>query len=534
MSVKRELTDALRYLLLPVPIGAEEECTKLTAKLLTDAKINEDDWADYVRLKFEEWRAGGNLDSVLKAIIGQVIILSDKERGKILAENYLRIHEGLRGNPLISFEIATLLLSQLRLIATLAANERMSSAKIALILKSIDTRLEIVTWREVQDVLGRISLLPEITQKEAEILFQVDEESEESYFADADMTDASFLVGQAAKNLKFSGDLEAMLNCLIDGDNTHIPYLQILHYQSLISGLYDHILSVPYEFSPRGNVANWLFDKWKTSTGNPILNNAKAVDSIDRNWANSRKANEYPQANALVDILSGIDGMGFVASQELTSWIRRWLVRYIKLNTTKPVHVKAKLKVDEIKKILEFIASVPTKTFGILEQRFVDVIASYLYPKSGGWRPRGVGDSINSNNISRRKLGDCDFQLAEKRTIIAFEAHGGTLTDIYYEGHIRTFKRILSLRAEELKGISELNEWKIKIIFVAYDFGMKVPRSFEINQIKTEIEFLKFKDLLKQVKLESEFEKSFKENFIESLNSLRTPQKIRDVVNKLI
>ena len=51
MSVKRELTDALRYLLLPVPIGAEEECTKLTAKLLTDAKINEDDWADYVRLK---------------------------------------------------------------------------------------------------------------------------------------------------------------------------------------------------------------------------------------------------------------------------------------------------------------------------------------------------------------------------------------------------------------------------------------------------------------------------------------------------
>jgi hypothetical protein len=532
-----ELKEALRYLLLPIQAEEEETCIKAASEILTKNRLKEEDYSVFIKNSFQEWKDSDKLNSVLKEIIEQVLIASDKSRGELISVAYFEVHQALRTNPLMSFEIVTVLLSQLRLMATLAADERMSSTKIAAFLKSVDSRLTIITWREVRVVLRKLGLMPIISVQNAEKTYVSDEKSEELSFADSDVTNASFLVGEVARNLKFDGDLEFLLNQLTKPGGTHLPYLQILHYQCLVSEFYDHVISFAYEFSPRGILADWLFSKWNNliPTNNPFLNNAKAVEVLDKNWASSRSSNESVQAHALVDILRGVDGMSFTASQELASWLRRWLIRYIKLNESKVTPVPEKSSVDRIVEIVSFVTGAPTKTFGILEQRLVDFLAISLYEEKKGWRQRGIGDSINSNNLAKRKLGDCDFQDHNAKEIIAFEAHGGTLSQIYLDGHLRTLVRAIDARSEELMGIAELNEWKINLVFVAYEFTAKNPGSIKINGIAIKIEFLKFKDLVSKVDLKSKLlEYNFVKTFTLRINDRNTPQKVRDIVLEIV
>ena len=304
----------------------------------------------------------------------------------------------------------------------------------------------------------------------------------------------------------------------------------------MISGFYDHVLSAPYEFNPRGNIANWLFEKWDSllHTSNPILNNAKAVDVLDENWARSRKQNEYEQASVLVEQLKGIDGMGFSAAQEFTSWLRRWLVRYIRFESVTIVPLSLKLPTKQIISILEYINSSPTETYGILEQRYLDVLAASIYAKKIDWRARGLSDSVNSNNLSKRKLGDCDFQNSNDKIIIAYEAHGGILSKVYYDGHIRTFKRSLQRRSEELETIADIELWRFKVVFVAYGFEEGLINQFKINELKVDVDFITFKELFNQVDVNGEqFKSIFNKLFIDTLNNRRTPSMVREKIRSL-
>jgi len=345
MDIKLELKEAIRFMLLPVPSEKEEECIEAIIQILSDNNLEQDSYAEYIRLKYDIWIKDEILDGVLKAIISKVLTISNAEFGALFAERYFDIHNGLLQNPFVSSELGVIVLSHLRLIINLAVHERMSAAKITKVLQSIDHRLIIISWKQIQYILSKLRVEPQLVQQDVEYLYNDDERIEEEYFADADMAEALYRIGEVAKNLQFTGDATKLLSVLAHKDNVHLPYLQILHYQCLITGFYDHVLSTPYEFSPRGVIANWLFAKWNDliHTSSPFLNNAKAVDVLDENWARSRKPNEYQQATVLVELLKGIDGMGFSAAQELTSWIRRWLARYIKLESVAIVPLRLDL-----------------------------------------------------------------------------------------------------------------------------------------------------------------------------------------------
>src|SRR5690606_17827723 len=108
------------------------------------------------------------------------------------------------------------------------------------------------------------------------------------------------------------------------------------------------------------------------------------------------------------------------------------------LNSVEIEPIPNDYNIDTISQIVSKIASGPTSTYGILEQRLLDVLTSIKHSEQN-WRPRGLRDSVNTNNTSKKKLGDVDYQDSSAYKITAYEAHGGKLNKIYLEGHIKTF-----------------------------------------------------------------------------------------------
>ncbi len=206
------------------------------------------------------------------------------------------------------------------------------------------------------------------------------------------------------------------------------------------------------------------FAGWK---GNPFLNNAKSVDTLDRSWANSKKAAQAKHAHALVGLVASLSNLGFAPRRELAAWIRRLLLRVLKLQEGIGVQVP-KLTKRAIEKLISAVVAGPTSTLGVVEQRVVDAVAATRYEQPQ-WVARGLGDSVNATNISRRKCGDCDFQDAAAGAVIAFEPHAGKLTPIYVEGHQRTLKEVIIRRIEEwTENFGEGKHWDIVITFLAH------------------------------------------------------------------
>jgi prepilin-type processing-associated H-X9-DG protein len=536
MDIKLQLKETIRFMLLPVPGEREEDCINALIGVLQESQVEESSYMEFLRLKHDIWMSESKLDPVLKKAINAVLEASNPEFGQLFAMKYFDLHSSLISNPFISPELSIIVLSHLRLITNLADHEKMSAAKITKVLQSADSRLSVISWKQLSTMLRQLGKLPQFKQDEVEALYVVDERLQVEYFADAGLNEAIAQIGEVAKSLQFTGDAGKLLDVMSKPGNVHLPYLQILHYQCLISGFYDHVLSTPYEFNPRGQIANWLFRKWDglLHTSNPILNNAKAVDVLDENWARSRNSNEYEQASALVEVFKGIDGMGFAAAQELTSWIRRWLVRYITSESATIVRL-ADVSANDAIKVLEHIGAGPTATYGILEQRYMDVLAASLHKKEDGWRSRGISDAVNSNNLSKRKLGDCDFQHVESKTITAYEAHGGTLNRIYFDGHVRTFRRALQRRREELETIADIDQWHFKVTFVAYGFTADMPDHFIVDGLRVETAFITFKDLLENTDTTStSFNSGFNSLFIDILNDRRTPAAVREKIRTLL
>jgi hypothetical protein len=533
--IENKIREILRGTLIPVPLESWSQVTDLTIAILNREQVSSEDQPKYLEILIEEWSINGTLSPVLEEIVTQAILQTDTEIGSILSNKYFSLHTYLSGQPFISFKSASITLSHLRLIYHCATAEKMSAAKITSILCSVDSRLEIVRWQDSQYILKQLGIMPTLTISDLEPVYIEDLQSSENHFADASMLEACDMVGEIADSLHFAGNLGLYLRSLIAEETIHKPYLQILHFQCMISSFYDHNLTNAYEFAPRGLGANWIFDKWELPTGNPILNNAKAVDILNSSWANSRKQQEYPTAKVLTDILSRMDQMGFAACNELASWLRKWLVRYIELNKidVNPVLVNYDPLLDS--KLLQKIASSPTQTYGILEQRFLDVVSAALH-KDSNWIARGLGDSVNTNNLSRSKLGDVDFQDSITSSITAYEAHGGRLTEIYYQGHLKTLERSMEKRALELEKINPLENWQVKIVFVAFGFNLdQQVASSLVKGVQVSIEFKTFEEILSTLMSDDEtFESIFMTHFVEPINKRSTPQLVRDKIVELL
>lgn len=534
-----DLREAFRALLLPIDPAREQDALDAAQRAMADAGIEASDQAEFIRLELSRTKAGLGIHTGLSALTQAALRAGDLDWGSRLASKYHELHDTvLQERHLMSFDEASAFLSHARLIAQLAAEESMSAAQIASVLSARDRRVDF-SWQAVQDVLGRIGLRRALELAEVQALYVRDSQLEERHFADADFGDAASIVGRVGQSFGFPDDLERLLIRLFppepDGPR-HGPYLQMLHYQCVIAEFFDHAVTVLYEFAPRGAVAEWLFAQYPgdlSGAGNPFLNNAKSVDRFDAAWARSKdRQGLLSPASALFEIVAGLEVMGFAARQELAGWLRRWLLRVIRLTRPLAREVPAHPTAEVVAALLDAVAAGETRTAGIIEQRLVDAVALTRYIEHQGWRSHGVGDSVNASNVSRRKLGDCEFQNASERKVIAYEAHAGNLSQVYVDGHAQTLRRVLPMRIEEWERIADLEEWEVQIVFVAHSFSC-MPADLQIEGLDVAVQFLEYADFIAEAPTPAEMTELFATHVNGRLNERRTPQRVRDTYLEL-
>jgi hypothetical protein len=532
--VTDDLRESFRALLLPIDPAREQDALDAAQAAMINVGIAVTDQAEFIRLELSRTKAGQGLHLGLSALIDAGLRAGDPDWGPRLASRYHELHEAvLQERHLMSFDEASAFLSHARLIARLAADESMSAAQIASVLSARDRRVDF-SWQAVQDVLGRLGLRRALGLTEVQALFERDRELEERHFADADFVDAASIVGRVGRDFGFPRDLESLLIRLFPPEPDrprHGPYLQILHYQCVIAEFFDHAVTVLYEFAPRGGVAEWLFAQYPgdlSGAGNPFLNNAKSVDRLDGAWARSKdRQGLLSPASALFEIVAGLEVMGFAARQELAGWLRRWLLRVIRLTRPLAREVPNHPTANAVAALLDAVGADETRTAGIIEQRLVDAVALTHHLEHQGWRSHGVGDSVNASNVSRRKLGDCEFQNASERKVVAYEAHAGNLSQVYVDGHAQTLRRVLPMRIEEWERIADLEDWDVEVVFVAHSFSC-LPANIEIEGFHVAVMFVEYSNFIAGAPTPSEMTDLFATHVNARLNERRTPQRVRD------
>ncbi|RYZ87770.1 MAG: hypothetical protein EOP06_12140, partial [Proteobacteria bacterium] len=458
------------------------------------------DFQAWVALRVANWMESGSPAADLRQVVLEILKIADLNHGPKLAQIYFETHRGLMTSYFMSHEEARALLTSAFFIGDLAWIERQSAAQIAKLLAAgrNDTTF---TRQSVGYLTEKMGYKAVLTRPEVEALFSEDADAALEFFADADIAAACEIATTYALLLGFPSNLYTALTALAPLANlVHFPpYLQILHYQCTIAEYFDHAARDFYEFSPRGGPALWLFSQYPgalATAGNPYLNNAKSVGEVDESWVRSKKQNERPGAKALHEILAGLEQMRFAARREVAKVLRMWLHHVMRLSEPLTMMLPEQLTSSQIESLLNGVMLGNTGTYGIIEQRIVDAVSAARHRPVDGWRGRGLGDSVNTTNVSRKKIGDVDFQHAGNRKIIAYEAHGGELTDIYVDEHLRTLRKVIALRNEELAGIADLSEWEVTVVFIAHRISVEDRIVLEIDGLRVALIFQTFAQFL--------------------------------------
>jgi hypothetical protein len=538
-SNNREALEAIRSLLLPVYDFAEPQALYAAMEAAEDEGVEHQDFAATVHYEAEDWRNNKAVSPLLKAIVEAFIQGQGTDESTTLAKEYFGLHEGLqKENFLLGFDQASAFLSHAYLIIKLAIGNLITASQIARILATHDQRAPF-SRQSVALVLSKLNLNSEISDTKISQLYEKDKELSVKILADAELASCSNLVGGIAKKLGIDAPVEELLDALIAQERItdYAPYLQILHYQCSVTEYFDFATIDLYEFNPRGVAALTLFEKYPAKlnkAGNPFLNNAKSVEQITLAWARSKKSKYFSGAKALYYLLENLNSLGFSARRELSFWIRLWLHRVILINANEPTKLSSSITERQASRLIGFTSSGNTSTSGVIEQRLVDAAAKARHSDEAVWMPRGLKDSVNTTNISKKKLGDCDFQNPENLTVFAYEAHGGKLTDIYLREHVRTIRKILPYRIEEWATFSNVGDWRVKVVFVAHEIALEqTDRIFNIDGVSIAIETTTFSDFLNSFEL-AVITPLIEEYVLIPLSEARVPESIRQKIRNVI
>ena len=525
------LRDVVRGLLLPVDPENEDVVLQAVGDAMVAAGVTRpDEHGPTLRLDVDDWRERGSVSSRLETACRWAIEAGDELYGQRIAKGYFALHSELQQTHLLSFDAASAFLSHARLAAHLAEREMSSSAQVSRVLTARDRRASF-SWQSVQLLLRKLQIAPALSMEEVVALHAWDGDLDKTLLADADVDDATEIVGALAEDLGFGDGITKHLKALASNDAVaHGPYLQMLHYQCVIAEFFDHALTMIYEFSPRGEVAEWIFDRYPAGlvgARNPFLNNAKSVDRLDEAWARSKdRQGLMAPAYALVELLQGLEDMGFQARRELAGWLRRWLLRVIRVREPLATIIPTSLSAQQLRAVFEAVSDGETLSLGVLEQRLVDLAAVVAHPEAAGWRLRGIGDPVNATNLSRLKLGDVDCQLPDDRRVVAYEAHAGDLSQVYIEAHLHTLRRVLPARQREWLGIADLSEWNLEIIFVAHS-ATAAEGVYGVQDFPVTVRLVSFRDLLAVIPVDVRLA-LVAELVVSPINARRSPQLVRD------
>jgi hypothetical protein len=530
----REAREALRSLLLPTHAPAEQQALETAIQVAVDAGVAPQDFASVVHYEAEDWRSTGKASPLLTTIVQSFIQAQGATKSADLARQYFKLHSALQKKGyLLDFDQASAFLSHVYLMIDLADGKPITASQIARVLTAHDQRAPF-SRQSVTLILSSLNLSSDISEAQINDLYELDRELSIQLLADAELSACSKMVSDVGRRLGLETELDLLLDSLVVPEklSDYSPYLQILHYQCSLTEYFDFSTTDLYEFNPRGGAALALFAKYPAAinkAGNPFLNNAKSVEQITLAWARSKKPNYFSGAKSLYYLVANLNSLGFSARRELCFWIRLWLHRIILLHSYAPTQLPSPITQAQAERLINFVNTGNTESSGVIEQRIVDAGAKTLYPDEKIWKPRGLEDSVNATNISRKKLGDCDFQDSDNHTVVAYEAHGGKLTDIYFKEHIRTLKKILPYRIEEWETFSEVADWTVEVIFVAHEIALDPYEPFEIEGVTISLEAITFEAFLNSCDL-AQLTESIDQYVMKTLSENRVPETIRQKV----
>jgi hypothetical protein len=507
--------------LLPVSPANEVAFYDLVSATLETIGVVEDK-AEWISLQLRRWKNDGAPDPAFRDLVRKLLFDPAREppsyvfddyggpngakyqaSAQSLAQQYFPLHSRLCSAHLVTHEGTRQLLSYAGLIARLAIEERMSASEICRLLVARDSR-SALNWKIVQAILQATGQSPDLKIERTREVFQADTDAEPLLLGDLDIPGAILRVGEIAASLGCIGPVSDWLFDLLIKE-PHEPFLVILHYQLVIQAEYDHALSYAYEFSPRGQAVKWLTERYRDA-GIPVardayLNNAKAVLRFDEAWITGR-ADNLRAATALAKLLRAMEELAPVSKSELSCQIRGLLVRHLRLETERndgdiPNRLGA-LTGQDREAILAAASARNTRTTGIVEQRLVDTFGVKNHPAHDGWSVRGLGQSVFAANVPAKKLGDVEFELADRQgpRIEAYEAHGGMLTLPYVLDHLDSFAAVLELRRQDLESIAALANWQLAVTFVAHQFGPGLPASKNVEGSNVNLRYISFADLV--------------------------------------
>lgn len=534
MTAPGQLRQCLRMLLLPIPVEREAACGRVLLSELRACGLVHGDFRGWLELHLGDWKDTGTPSLPLIRVVRAILREANSDTTPSLADKYFLVHQRLIAEHLMSHQEARAFLSSAFLMIDLARRELFSAAQISKLLERRDERVQF-SRQAMTLLLESVGLKRELLIGDVSRLYAKDQNLELSMFADADMETAGQLVADEALSLGFPDEIQSALRTLAPSANLAAfpPYLQVLHYQCMIAEFYDHAITDLYEFSPRGQAAGWLFNAYPTSlvnAGNPFLNNMKSVGRIDSTWARSKKQAELPGATALLQILVGLEAMSFAARRELARLVRLWIHRVMRLSAPLAVVLPEHLSPLQITRLLDRVGRANTETYGVIEQRIVDAIAARNHLAADGWRARGLTDSVHATNVSRRKIGDCDFQHPIRLRVEAYEAHGGELTDVYVDEHLRTLRKVMAMRVDELGGVADLSSWSASVTFVAHQVSVAPRAPVMIEGVSISLQFITFANFIRAALNNAGEPPDWTQWLVEPLRQRRTPLEARRVL----
>ncbi|MGH6781318.1 MAG: hypothetical protein ACREB5_04340, partial [Sphingomonadaceae bacterium] len=458
-----------------------------------------------------------------------------------LAGNYFAIHRRLMSDHLMSFDEARQFLSYSSFILALALEQRMSASEISRVLASRDQRYQF-RWRPVRHLLEQTGSAAVIEADAFREVFAQHATAESELLSDFTLEEGLEHVARLALALGCPDNIESGLRTLLINE-VHEPYICILHYQLMVLSFCDHAVSYAYEFSPRGQNADFLTGRYNeagiTVAKSAYLNNAKALLRFDRGWADGR-SDHRRAATALSSILNALESMGAMAKAELARFLLALLHRNLRIAEEEgqglPLCLTA-LDAPSLDRLLIAVAANGSGTSGLIEQRLVDCHAASAH--SDQWSSRGLGDSVFAANLFRKKLGDVEYMnvRAAPAKVVAYESHGGHLTELYVQDHFDTFFQVLCARAEELETVAPLPEWSLAVVFVAHSFVGNLPKEVSARvgdaEIRVCVRYMTFAELAEKLREDGNRLQIVDRLLVEPLNQIHIHRRIRRRVVEL-
>lgn len=550
--MKLNLDSAVRTLLLPLRPGTGGEYSDRAEEILTAMRV-QPDHADWILVESARWRDTGTPSTKFKKFVKELLFSPDRtpktfaidtlsgagpdEHARRLSVEYFKLHKDVQKADNVSHPEASRVLSHIHTIALMASGSGMTASRIYGMMAKDGVAIG-RGWATVRTILDRLGFKQELKRPEVEALFAEDAAAEPELFGDLDIIESIQHTADACRDFGYRADLGAQLRTLIL-DNFHPPYLCMAHFQFTALTIYQHRLSNGYEFEPRGQGLLWLAGQYRAAgldvMGSPFLNNAKSVDTLDEFWAASKRKHKTA-ARALVEILNEFDALSDPSRSAASRYLRCLFHRVMRITREKkgplPNPLPA-LNAAQTNALCAGIARGNTGTTGVLEQRLTDCWLMHVGGNLADWHLKGFGDSVFATNTSRKKFGDAELKHRRDPRIIAVEAHGGHLTQMYVDEHLATLARVLPVRIEELEDRAPIPDWTVDLHFVSHSADPRLLASADIGGLPVRITYRRFSDIT-PIAANPDFIRLVGDHFVAPLNVVHVPGRFRQAALELI